>query len=100
MLDSLTHESFTPHVNDTFELQRDDGDARQLELMEATTMGSPPKGDRRHSFSVLFHCSDDQPLPQQTYTVEHGEMGEMELFLVPVGPDEEKGGMLYEAVFT
>lgn len=100
MLDKLTHESFTPHVNDTFDLKRDDGEDLGLELVEATPMGSPPKGDRRHSFSVLFHCPEEQPLPQQTYAVEHGEMGELELFLVPVGPDEEKKGMLYEAVFT
>ncbi len=80
MLDKLTHESFTPHVNDTFDLKRDDGEDLGLELVEATPMGGPPKGDRRDP--------------------RHGEMGELELFLVPVGPDEEKKGMLYEAVFT
>lgn len=101
MLDKLTHESFQPHVNDTFELKREGDDDLKLELVEATTMGSPPKGGgRRHSFSVLFHCPEKEPLPQQTHTVEHGEMGTMDLFLVPVGPDEEKDGMLYEAVFT
>lgn len=100
MLDQLTHESFQAHQNDTFDLEREEGDDVPLELVEATTMGSAPEGDRRHSFSVLFHCEDGEPLPQQTYAVKHGEMGTLDLFLVPVGPDPDKKGMLYEAVFT
>jgi hypothetical protein len=35
---------------------------------------------------------------QQIYQVEHPTLGSFELFLVPVGPDEQ--GMCYEAVFN
>jgi hypothetical protein len=37
-------------------------------------------------------------LPQRIYRVEHGELGAMEIFLVPIGPDEV--AHRYEAVFT
>jgi hypothetical protein len=37
-------------------------------------------------------------LPQATYPVEHDELGRMEIFLVPIGPDGS--GMRYEAVFA
>jgi hypothetical protein len=30
--------------------------------------------------------------------VRHAQLGAMEIFLVPIGPDE--GGMRYEAIFT
>jgi len=38
-------------------------------------------------------------LPQATYTLEHTELGELDIFLVPVGPDGG-GRQQYEAVFN
>lgn len=98
-LDQLTCEAFSDHVDQPFSLRGADGETRDLELAEARTMGSPPKGDKRHSFSVVFRCENPEPLPQQIYTVEHAELGALELFLVPVGPDGDDE-MRYEAVFT
>lgn len=98
-LDQYTCETFTGHVDQSFSLQGPDGETRELELAEARTMGSPPKGDKRHAFSLVFRCDDPEPLPQQIYTVEHEELGALELFLVPVGPDGDDE-MRYEAVFT
>jgi len=42
-------------------------------------------GERRHA-------------PQGTYRLTHAELGTLEVFLVPIGPDTE--GMRYEAVFN
>ena len=51
-------------------------------------------------FSVLFHAAEYVEIPQNIYRVENGKIGELELFLVPVGPDPDAGGMCYEAVFN
>ncbi len=53
----------------------------------------------RAPFSLIFRSPGERRhAPQQIYTVRHPELGEIEIFLVPIGPDER--GMRYEAVFT
>ncbi len=47
---------------------------------------------------MIFRGPGDPVLAQQICALEHVEMGRLDLFLVPVGP--EKGSMLYEAVFN
>jgi hypothetical protein len=37
-------------------------------------------------------------MPQRIYRLQHEELGQLELFLVPIGPDAD--GMCYEAVFS
>ena len=55
-------------------------------------------GGTREAYSLLF-CGPSMPiLPQQIYTVRHQVIGELDIFLVPIGPQSE--GMGYEAVFT
>ena len=61
--------------------------------------GGDAEGKRvRRPFSLIYRGPLTPILPQQIYPVEHPELGTLELFLVPVGP--EGGGMQYEAVFT
>lgn len=36
--------------------------------------------------------------PQGTYLVEHEQLGAHDLFIVPLGPDQN--GMRYEVIFT
>ena len=59
-------------------------------LAPTTLVGQP--------FSLVFVGPARFVLPQQTYRVEHDSLGELDLFLVPIGPNG--GGMRYEAVFT
>ena len=49
-------------------------------------------------FSVVFSGPRSHPLEQDTYSIEHAELGEFELFIVPIGPAE--GSPRYEAVFN
>ena len=99
MLNQLTHKSFMPYLNQTFRLKLGE-DTLELTLLESITIGSDPEDGQRHPFSVLFLGPAEPPLPQQIYQVEHGEMGELSLFLVPLGPDKTGPGIRYEAVFT
>ena len=52
----------------------------------------------RRQFSLLFRGPVDPFLSQGTYRLDHAELGALDIFLVPIGPDAE--GMRYEAVFA
>jgi len=49
-------------------------------------------------FSLIFHGPLDHFLPQHTCQLEHGQLGKMHMFLVPIGKKE--AGYLYQAVFN
>ena len=64
----------------------------EAELVEVTEIPREPGG--RPPFSLVFRGSPDPPLPQRIYRVEHGRLGAIEIFLVPIAVDR------YEAVFS
>jgi hypothetical protein len=99
-LDRLAKKDFDPHVGDRFELELDAGRTLPLELLSSHPLSSDTvESATRAPFSLIFRSPGEQRhAPQQIYTVRHAELGALELFLVPIGPDD--GGMRYEAVFT
>ncbi len=68
------------------------------EVVEVAPMGETRGPNGRMPFSVVLRGPQTAEPLQQTYRVEGEATGTMELFLVPIGPDEH--GMKYEAVFT
>ena len=53
--------------------------------------------DIREPFSLLFSGPLELFLQQHMYTLQHDELGSVEMFLVPVNQDENN--TFYEAVF-
>jgi len=103
MSEQLTVESFSPHVGATFEMQLDGTRTMALELAEVTDLGDSARGrsgrdGERSPFSIVFRSASTAVLPQGIYHIAHAALGNLELFLVPIGPDA--AGMRYEAVFT
>jgi hypothetical protein len=100
-LDWLTCADFSPRVGAPFDLSVPDGTTVALELVEAREGTAPggvgPDGQERRQFSLLFRGPAAPFQPQGTYRLSHPDMGELDLFLVPIGPDAV--GMQYEAVF-
>jgi hypothetical protein len=98
----LTDDQFSGRVGQTFEMCAVDGVRIQAELVEATESAEPggpgPGGQQRRQFALVFRGPLEPVLPQATHAVEHDELGRMEIFLVPIGPDGS--GMRYEAVFA
>ena len=94
MLDlaTLTPEQFDPLIGTTFSVNGIDG---VLELLEVTRLKSP--SSRAQPFSLTF-TSRTHKLVQDTFRLAHGDIGEFELFVVAIQPDER--GPLYEAVFN
>jgi hypothetical protein len=91
---SLTAEDFRPHLGTRFAMP---GGPFESELIEVDDLGAARAGGLRAPFSVVFRGPLEPFLPQGIHRLEHEALGALDLFLVPVGPDE--AGMRYEAVF-
>jgi hypothetical protein len=109
-LQTLTAGDFQPHTGTLFRVsgaRYADGSPADIdaELAEVTEHNPDPSGRYRTSFSVVFHGPLQPVLPQGIYHFAHAALGPLELFLVPVGPDEPADpaqaptAMRYEAVF-
>ena len=99
-LDGLTRDDFDARVGDVFGLQLGGDAMLSLELVSSDPLAAGIVGGAsRAPYSLIFRSAGERRhAPQHIYTVRHAELGAIEMFLVPIGPDER--GMLYEAVFT
>ena len=98
-LNTLTHEHFEACREQNF-LAADAG-ARPVPLVltEVRLQGTfDPELHKRRAFSLLFGGPAEPALEQRMYSLRNEILGELAIFLVPVGMDGER--MLYEAVFT
>jgi hypothetical protein len=105
MLETFTAQTFSSNVGDTFQLLLDGMEPVEMQLVSVDELNTPAAGRGeaeplgRKPFSLLFrHSQKHQYLPQRIYHLEHEQLGAMEIFLVPLGPDAE--GMRYEAIFS
>ncbi len=99
-MQELTHISkFSPLINQEFHIALQD-ETLHFVLTNVSDLGYGTDGDgTRRAFSLLFrHDRTDAYLPQGTYKVQNEKIGDIDLFLVPLGPRED--GMYYESVFT
>ncbi|HEV7670781.1 MAG TPA: hypothetical protein VGS22_19855 [Thermoanaerobaculia bacterium] len=96
MLENLTIDSFADHKGSGFRLVAAENVAFDMTLAEVTSLGD---SGVRQAFSLIFHSPAGAPIvPQRIYRLEHAELGELDLFVVPLGP---KGGVFrYEVIFT
>ena len=99
--DWLTYEQFRDLVGDRFGVTVGDH-TLELELAEAVESAEPggpgPDGQDRRQFSLVFRGPARSAFPQGTYRLGHTDLGELDLFLVPLGPDGDL--MQYEAAFA
>ena len=98
-LSAVSHEDFQACLNDMFTVKVEDDTGPELELIEVKPIGEiDPNSKARQPFSLLFRGPMGPLLPQKLYQLENSNIGEMLLFLVPIGPDEQ--GMLYDSNFN
>ena len=100
-LDQVTRENFAQCLGQSFQIECD-GRAVDAELSAVTGLGFKSADDSEHgkreSFTLLFHAPKNWRLPQRIYQLSHPKLGALEMFLVPIGPDQK--GMRLEAVFN
>jgi len=94
-LESLTAADFKPWTRGQFRVHGDSEQPFDVELIEVTEADA---GSARRQFALVFRGGPSPPLPQRIYRVKHEALGALDIFLVPLGPDEV--GQRYEAIFT
>jgi hypothetical protein len=94
----LSRETFAVRANETFDLGLGES-SMPVTLVEIQPL--PPHaypGMGRSPFSLVFRSGSPVVLPQKVYRLKNAALGELDMFLVPVGRDVS--GVLYQAVFN
>ncbi len=98
----FTYADFADRVGEDFRVRLPDDSILPLILGEVDAGredgGQNSDGATRQQFSLLFRGPTAPQLSQGLWALEHDEMGELALFLVPLGADDK--GPRYEAVFA
>lgn len=95
-LSALTPEHFESLGGAIFSVDSDAGDA-SLQLEGVRRQPRPSRG--RVAFSVFWlGAPGARILPQATRTLHHPDLGDLQLFLVPV--EQRDGRVRYQAVFS
>lgn len=101
MLQEFTINSFRPHVGSAFNVAV--GHAKHIEFIlesvdSLTEKVGMPAGDRE-PFSMVFAGPGDLLLQQQIVPMHHPSLGQLEIFVVPIGRGGD-GHFQYQAIFT
>jgi len=78
---------FSEQLGSRFRIEIAPDQIADATLVEAESLKGPDEPSSPHNrigFSLLFDV--DQEIPQNTYKVEHDKLGELLLFMSPVGP--------------
>ena len=98
MAAALTEKEFSRHLNTRFRLELDD---QKIELELVEVKGYLPQANEQSGmerFTVFFDGPGNAALPQRLYALKHDQMGEVEIFLVPISGNDQS--FRYEAVFN
>lgn len=100
---ALVFEDFADKVGEVFTISDEGVPGIPLTLTEAEPLtpaaqtATGPHGVRP-PFSLIFVARDPSVIPQRIYRLEHKGLGELSIFLVPVGKDAN--GVSYQATFN
>jgi len=98
MFEELRRETFEPLLDGEFEIDFGNGPVASM-LVDVRPLNAPSTEHQgRQPWSLLFRTEKSASFEQAIYRVSHPSLGALDLFLVPVGPDES--GMRYEAIFA
>lgn len=95
MAAALDHETFSKYLNTNFRIFGGDSYIFEAELSKISDLQLSPQQER---FAIIFRGPREPLINQGTYRLEHDEMGEFMLFMVPLRQDDD--GTFYEAVFN
>jgi len=91
----LTYEVFAQNVKTKFHIPIADTEGLELELTEVS---EPKRTPGQEQFSLFFRGPLETFLGQGIRPFEHTQMGQFDLFIVPIAKGDE--GYAYEAVFN
>jgi hypothetical protein len=94
-LENVHASHFKSCLNSVLELTDPSGARIPLELAEVSERYTTAQLE---NYSIIFQGPPQPVLAQQIYPITHAQLGELTLFLVPIGRNEQ--GVRYEAVFN
>lgn len=94
-LDELNCRMFRDSLHSDFTVLRESGESVTLTLVEVHEKLDAPALEQ---FSLTFRGPGTTALDQRIHRFEHPAFGSLDLFIVPLGPDQE--AMLYEVIFN
>lgn len=92
---ALTHDEFNGNLNTKFQVQVDETTSVELELTQISELKLYPQ---QEEFALEFRGPLNVFLGQGVQLFNHEQMGQFEIFIVPVRQDNQ--GFYYEAVFN
>jgi len=104
-MNELSLHSFNAHRGSTFQLLIQGTAALNLTLADVEDLTLPDTQRdpqlRSQPFSLIFHGPMTPVASQATYTFQHAVLPNLEIFLVPIGPDRRLPGVMrYQAIFN
>ena len=104
-MQELTLSLFEPHVGSSFQVLVHGQPALKMKLVEAEDLTVAGRwrdpAVRVQPFSLIFHGPLSPIAPQSNYDLSHAQLGQLQIFLVPLGPDKKSRlNMQYQAVFN
>jgi len=95
-----SHEAFQPHINSIFYIPFENGYIAKLSLRKIEILPEwAYEGKLMQPFSLYFEDFGPHELEQATYFMNHDILGEVDLFIVPLGRSS-RNGSIYQAVFN
>ena len=99
-MEILQKEEFLPKKGDDFQMIIEDGQQLCIKLTDITSKEVRDfPGKIRNPFSLFFDGTKGILCPQGTYRLRHGDDWEKEIFIVPIGQNDD-GTYRYQAVFN
>lgn len=96
MLDRLRKEDFEPLIGQKLKVSAG-GSSTELEVADAASLKSPsPRATP--PFRLILRSRENWRAAQGMFLIEHPKLGNLEMFAVPVGPDDQ--GLCYEILFN
>ncbi len=98
MTEEISKAQFAEQLHSVFQAQVGEGlPPYDLELMAVQDYPPTPGIEQ---FSLFFQGSAALCLPQRIYALAHPVLGDLEIFLVPVGISPDRAYYQYEAAFN
>jgi len=98
MLDQIKLDEFETLVGTTLRLSGNGPEYADLELVQARALANPSPRAEAPFLLTLRENGASRVIPQGIFRLHHPTLGELDLFIVPIGPD--RSGMCYEVTFN
>ena len=98
-LDRISAQDFRNHLGSALTVTAPSGESCELKIFAVRDLEKEPRpGTLRAAFAVEFAGPAGLTMPQQIYSVRHADLGDAEIFIVPLAPDVY--GSKFEALFN